>query len=558
MFTRWLTFTAFLAGSANPERAAIGQGALTVTPTCRVKGQPEAELILNCGDGKKAGVVDYWHTPFGDFHTPNFHSKLDPVFMHHDGSLVVSNASHLHNGLYYCLLQHTEGTTLWPYELHVGPNHQRNHEHSGCEEGSRSDVLRFRRDVWSEDEKQAGGVSNGQFTAAVVASVLLTFVLGFSIGALSRTHVLRCLGSVTKKLQSPRRQQCQTEVTMATLPPMCDNQAFQMEQDDDSANGSRISMTSCPPAKPQRSFRHKRKEEVTTTYLEGCDYKKEEEVEEEEKGEEENYKGCEEEEGEFGSFYISGEDGRSETETDEDKCSEDREEEESREEKKECRREEEVEEGGEQENGSKEIGEERRSSEEEEEEGAEQDNRSKEIGQEKRSSEEEEEEEEAARGNEERWRDEKMEEERGGYGGKKERSEEDEETDKSRESEQSSGETDDEERGGRNREDTMESGVGGEEEEGEEGEEGGGRVGRKPGRRSRIIRLYQYNEDGERYCHLPAPASDPVPAPRLRQRSISLTRLSAIMAAASAGPLDASGETEGEERKEKAHFHMEI
>lgn len=50
MLTSWLTLTAFLAASANPERAAM-----TVAPTCRVKGHPEAELTLNCGDGKIAG-----------------------------------------------------------------------------------------------------------------------------------------------------------------------------------------------------------------------------------------------------------------------------------------------------------------------------------------------------------------------------------------------------------------------------------------------------------------------------------------------------------------------
>lgn len=50
MLTRWLTFTALLAGSANPERAAI-----TVAPTCRVKGHPETELTLKCGDRKNAG-----------------------------------------------------------------------------------------------------------------------------------------------------------------------------------------------------------------------------------------------------------------------------------------------------------------------------------------------------------------------------------------------------------------------------------------------------------------------------------------------------------------------
>lgn len=55
MLTRWLTFTALLAGSANPEQAAVGQGTLTVAPTRRVKGHPEVELTLNCGNGKNAG-----------------------------------------------------------------------------------------------------------------------------------------------------------------------------------------------------------------------------------------------------------------------------------------------------------------------------------------------------------------------------------------------------------------------------------------------------------------------------------------------------------------------
>lgn len=104
--------------------------------------------------------------------------------MHHDGSLLVPNTSALHSGLYYCLLQHTEGTTLWPYELHVG------HDGQNQKQSSRCAAFRFRRDAGSEEAKQAG-VSAELFAGAVAASVLLTFVLGFSIGALSRTHVLR-------------------------------------------------------------------------------------------------------------------------------------------------------------------------------------------------------------------------------------------------------------------------------------------------------------------------------------------------------------------------------
>lgn len=113
--------------------------------------------------------------------------------MHSDGSLVVPNTSILHSGLYYCLLQHAEGSTLWPYKLHVGHNNQKNQEDSEYEQPHSScGAFRFRRDVGSEAERQQG-VSDEQFAGAVAASVLLTFVVGFSAGALSRTRVLRCV-----------------------------------------------------------------------------------------------------------------------------------------------------------------------------------------------------------------------------------------------------------------------------------------------------------------------------------------------------------------------------
>lgn len=77
--------------------------------------------------------------------------------------------------------------------------------------------------------------------------------------------------------------------------------------------------------------------------------------------------------------------------------------------------------------------------------------------------------------------------------------------------------------------------------------------------RSRVIRLYQYDEDGCRYAHLPCPSDgDPGPAPRLKQRSASLTRLNAIMAAATA-PLDMQRrETGREENDMRPLFDMDI
>lgn len=288
---------------------------------------------------------------------------------------------------------------------------------------------------------------------------------------------LRCLGAVATKVPSPwKRSQADTPdpastVTMTTPPAMYDNQTFQMEQVEISPTNSP------PPPKPQRSFRDKRREEQeTTTYLEGCDYKQEEE-----RGKEEVAGGSLEERNK-GSVIEKeeerGENGGSQTETDEESSEEV--EKENGESREEITEEKEVEEAGEQEN--KNEGEWSRGQ-EVEEKGSDEDREEEEEGQ---------------------------------------RSEKEEE-----------GET------GSNKQEDPEPAT----------------SPPRPSRRSRVIRLYQYDDDGQRYGHLPDPApEEPGPAPRLKQRSLSLTRLSAIMTAASAGPLETE-ETGGEER---THFHMEI
>lgn len=322
---------------------------------------------------------------------------------------------------------------------------------------------------------------------------------------------LRCLGAVTMRLRSPRRQQCQTdmpdhgsEVTVTTLMPMYDNQAFEMEL----AETTISSTASSPPTKPQRSFRNKlHDKQETTAYLEGCNYVDEEKrIEKEVAGRRD--KGCDgetDEEEEEVEFYLL-EDGGGQTETDEDKCSEGEEKDgrESTEETKEWGQEQKVEEKGEQEKRNKDGGEGKRKSEEE-------------VG-----------------GNKEKGRDEKMEVEKG-WSEKKEdgenKSREDREMDICSET-------------GSKKHDAVKSGIIGETVSSPP----------RPGRRSRIIRLYQYDDEGQRYCHLPEPTPDePGPAPKLKHRSVSLTRLNAIMAAASTGPLH-TRETGGE----KPHFHIEI
>nr|XP_057935620.1 uncharacterized protein LOC131134390 [Doryrhamphus excisus] len=361
--------------------------------------------------------------------------------MHHDGSLVVNKLSSLHEGLYYCLLQHDGGSTLFPYQLHKQP-----------EDGGR-EHLRFRRELGSVREEQKA-VSGQFFAGAVAASVLLTFAFGFSVGALSRRPVFRCLNGLTKMLPgSSRRQQHHlpgSDITMATLPSMYST--MEQVRDDETAS----SLGSNPPAKPQRSFRERRgeDEQEAAAYLEACDQV-------DGRSKEEVRARLEECDGQLTDVRPSGDDS-------------------SKEDEKGRRQEEDIGEVG---------------------------------GYDGRKEEE--------RGNDEN-------------AGER-RYDDDEGADVS--SEGSSSQTDDDDG-----------------HEGEKEEPSSRPV--LPPRPSRVIRLYQYDEDGRRYGHLP---DEPVPAPRLKQRSASLTRLNAIMAAASAGPLDTPpGEEEAVGRMERTHFNMDI
>ncbi|XP_051813870.1 uncharacterized protein LOC110968194 isoform X2 [Acanthochromis polyacanthus] len=407
VLTSWLIVTLTAAG---------GPTSVTVEPTSSLEAPPGTQLTLTCGENNGTSELRFWHTPFGDLQGPSFHG--DSVILQPDRSLLISNSSFLHSGFYYCLMQLRKETKLQPYQLQVHTSGRT----GGPETGG--------------PEKQQG-VSDGLFAGAVAASVVITFVLGFSVGALTRTQVLRCFTAVTMKLKSPRRRQPDVpdhgpEVTMTTLPPMFDNQEMEI-----------VSTTSSPPKKPQRSFRHKRDEE-TTEYLQGCDHKQD-------KGsDEEMVEGSDEEKVEGSDEMVEGSDEEKAEGSDEEI------------------------EGSDETSGFYMVGGDRGS------EAEDSDDKKDEAGQ------------TAVRDSAER-------------------------------------------EAGKNQEVKHEA------------------PAPRPGRR--VIRLYNYDEDGHRYQHLPDPApQEPSPAPRLKQRSLSLTRLNAIMATASASPLDRK-ETDG---KATQHFHMEI
>ncbi|XP_061636836.1 uncharacterized protein LOC133481763 [Phyllopteryx taeniolatus] len=273
----------------------------------------------------------------------------------------------------------------------------------------RADVLTVAPAAEVDDPE---AVSDELFAGAVTAAVLLAFVLGFSAGALSRTQILRCLRAVTKRLPSPRQRR--PDITMTTL----SGQPSSLSSPSPSS-----SLSSSPPAKPQRSFRDKRGEDqeeennaASAAYLEACDHVDE-------------GKGNEEERREEGEMQEENDGKREEDERE-----------------------------GDDEDGERNNKDERKRKDE------------------------------------------------------KKNRRDDEDEDVSGQSSQSDDEDPKQE---------VESS--------------------SSCRPSRVIRVYQYDRDGRRYGHLPTP--EPGRAPALKQRAASLTHLSAIMAAASAGPMDAVART---------------
>ncbi|XP_015806161.2 high mobility group nucleosome-binding domain-containing protein 5 [Nothobranchius furzeri] len=634
MLTRWLTFITLL-GSAD---------SVTVAPTCRVKGELLVQLLLRCGEGKSAGEVQFWHTPFGDLQTSDPSSDMAPVFLDHDGRLVIPSCSTHHAGLYYCIQHHPHGSTLWSYELHVGHQNQNR---------SQEVTSRFRRSF----RLGKAVVSDGLFTGAVTASVLLTFTVGFSAGALARTRVVRCLLGISTGLRLPRKRHCQTDmpdhsaqVTIATLPLIYDNQVFEAEamQRDSKACETpekSVSMTTpSPPAKPKRSFRHKRHEEQeATAYLEGRGHRQDGEVQEKEITEDEETESevdedrCEQKVGERSderreaageqegrderreaAGEQEGRDERPEAAGEQEGKDERREaagEHEGKDERREAAgeqegRDERPEAAGEQEGkderreaaGEHEGKDERREAAGEHEgkderreaagEHEGKDERREAAGEHEgkderpeAAGEHEGKDERPEAAGEHEGRDERREaageqegrderrEAAGEQEGKDERREaagEQEGKDERREAAgEQEGKDERREAAGEQEGKDERREAAGEHEGRDESEEDQKSTGTEEKSRknkektsscvhqsnSRIIRLYQYDEDGQRFSHLPEPDCEhPEPGHRLRLRS--KTRLNAIMMAASTGPTEVGGSKQEQEGPQ--HFHMEI
>ncbi|KAJ0022285.1 hypothetical protein NQD34_009775 [Periophthalmus magnuspinnatus] len=316
---------------------------------------------------------------------------------------------------------------------------------------------------------QEASVSQERLVGSVAASVLLTFVVGFSAGAMSRTHVLRCLRAVGRRLAPHHRPP----------PPRVSHHEVMMSSLD----------STVPPIKPRRSYRLNPPTQHTV-YLESCDSaasaaqtgevtRAEVTGAEEETGAEEvtgaEITGREEQTGagEVTGAEITG----TEKESGAEEVT-----------------------GAEDVTGAEEMAGVREATEAEEETGTEVTGTvdmkgAKEIGVEEVMCAAEVTDAEEMAGPEEGT------------------------------------EMTGTEETGLDREGTEEAGT-----EEESGEPSDAKTSR--GRRVRVIRLYQYDEEGQRYGHLPRPSLQE-PRPKVKQRSLSLNHLHTIMAAATAGPLEA-------------------
>lgn len=134
-----------------------------------------------------AEMVRWWQTPFGLFEGCGLHSK-DPVETC-NSSLRISKVTGSHDGLYLCVRQDETGRTISPYRVHVlNPN------------------MKERRRKTREVEVYDDTVSDSQFVAAVTSSVIVTFFVAFTLGAFTRSYVIKCLQMTRARLPRKRHQ----------------------------------------------------------------------------------------------------------------------------------------------------------------------------------------------------------------------------------------------------------------------------------------------------------------------------------------------------------------
>ncbi|KAJ8410805.1 hypothetical protein AAFF_G00187620 [Aldrovandia affinis] len=195
--------------------SSLGPGQLVCSRTLKVSQTLTArvmegrDLRLPCGNGSVRGEAQYWQTPFGRLENSSSQDSGDPVAILRDGSVKITRATPHHAGLYYCLLAAGEGRLILPYRVE-------------CVHSASSGALRPRKTRETEGYQETS-VSGGHFVAAVTSSVVVTFLVGFALGAFSRTYLNRC-----RPFRRARQQEQPNGggEDMDTLPSQYENMTF--------------------------------------------------------------------------------------------------------------------------------------------------------------------------------------------------------------------------------------------------------------------------------------------------------------------------------------------
>lgn len=134
----------------------------------------------------------FWQTPFGLFDGCN-HQHKEPVDTC-NGTLRISRATSSHDGLYYCVRLDEKSKAIVPYRVNIVKKRQRKTEEAG---------------VYSDT------VSESHFTAAVASSVIVSFLVAFTLGAFSRSYVMKCLETIRARMPHRKDTRINGQATRA-------------------------------------------------------------------------------------------------------------------------------------------------------------------------------------------------------------------------------------------------------------------------------------------------------------------------------------------------------
>ncbi|XP_058884507.1 uncharacterized protein LOC131696765 [Acipenser ruthenus] len=170
-------------------------------------------LKLACETKNKKGHVLYWQTPLRKHKTTTIYSSEDHTFVLSDGSLkIVRLSAHL-SGIYYCVFGYEEGQMITLYKVNLM-------DHGILERGR----LREKR----EYEQYVELVSEEHFASAIAASVIVTFLGAVILGAISSPFFIECCRKIKHRRNATKAK---LGLELKTEPRHYENMVFAINED---------------------------------------------------------------------------------------------------------------------------------------------------------------------------------------------------------------------------------------------------------------------------------------------------------------------------------------